>query len=140
MRGVVGYVPGVFDLFHVGHLDVLRRAAAGCDRLVVGVLSDEAAEAAYGTRPVVPLIERLEIIANVRDVARAVPLDDPAPLAALDELGFAVLFCGHEPPLPGLDALADREVRVERFDGVAETGSAALRAALRDGSPRTSVA
>ena len=94
MHGVIGFAPGVFDLFHVGHLDVLRRSARLCDRLVVGVWSDELAERVHGTRPVVPQLERMEIVANVRhvdDVVRTEVLrmellvDDLALLARADE-------------------------------------------------------
>ncbi|GAA2421974.1 adenylyltransferase/cytidyltransferase family protein [Actinomadura vinacea] len=147
MQGVVGYSPGVFDLFHVGHLDLLRRAAAGCDRLVAGVLTDELAAELHGVRPAVPLIERMEIVANVRQVADVVPLGEAGLHRAWRSLAFDRLFTGAPDGFAAGDAeraLAGTGVRVVRFDGLAETGSPVLRGALRGArhgsGPRTSVA
>ncbi|MFC9976902.1 adenylyltransferase/cytidyltransferase family protein [Spirillospora sp. NPDC127200] len=143
MDEVVGYAPGVFDLFHVGHLDVLDRAAAVCDRLVVGVLGDEAAERLTGARPVVPLIERMEIVGAVRQVAEVVAVRDLDPAAAHAELGFTVAFAGCADAWsgPALEAaLAGTGVRVVAFTGVAETASPVLRAALAGFEHEESVA
>ena len=147
MQGVVGYSPGVFDLFHVGHLDLLRRAEAGCDRLVVGVLADELAAELHGVRPVVPLIERMEIVRNVRHVDEVVAVTEPGLRAAWETLAFDRLFTGCADGVPAEEAereLAGTEVRVVCFEGLAETSSAVLRGALagvRHGSgAETSVA
>ncbi|SFC68464.1 adenylyltransferase/cytidyltransferase family protein [Streptomyces aidingensis] len=69
---LVGYAPGVYDLFHIGHLNVLRHARSQCDYLIAGVVADEAAEQAKGRPPVVPLVERLEIVRSIRFVDAAV--------------------------------------------------------------------
>ena len=66
--GLIGYTAGVFDLFHIGHLNLLRASRAKCDHLVVGVTTDELAERRKGARPVMPLIERMEIVQSVRYV------------------------------------------------------------------------
>ena len=65
MSGVIGYAPGAYDLFHVGHLNVLRQAREHCDVLVAGVVADEICELTKGVRPFVPLVERLEIVRSV---------------------------------------------------------------------------
>jgi glycerol-3-phosphate cytidylyltransferase len=65
MSGVIGYAPGAYDLFHVGHLNVLRQAREHCDVLVAGVVADEICELTKGVRPLVPLEERLEIVRSV---------------------------------------------------------------------------
>lgn len=70
---VVGYAPGVYDMFHVGHLNILRRARLGCDYLIAGVVTDEVVEQIKGRRPVVPLFERLEIVQAVRGSTRRSP-------------------------------------------------------------------
>lgn len=62
VRVPVGYVSGVFDMFHVGHLNLIRRARARCDVLVVGVLRDDAATTSKGRAPVIPQHERLDIV------------------------------------------------------------------------------
>ena len=57
----IGYAPGAFDLFHIGHLNLLRNARTQRDYLIVGVVTDASLELSKGTRPIVPLEERLEI-------------------------------------------------------------------------------
>lgn len=60
---IVGYAPGAYDLFHVGHLRLLERARERCDVLVVGVVNDDLAEQQRGERPAVPLAERMAVVA-----------------------------------------------------------------------------
>lgn len=96
MPTVVGYVPGVFDMFHVGHLNILRNARLACDRLIAGVVTDERAEAAKGKSPVVPAAERLEIVRSVRYVDEAVLEDVPEKLAMWERLRFDVLIKGDD--------------------------------------------
>jgi glycerol-3-phosphate cytidylyltransferase len=64
----IGYAPGAFDLFHIGHLNLLRQAKERCDFLIAGVAADEVLMQHKGIMPVVPLAERLEIVRNVRFV------------------------------------------------------------------------
>lgn len=92
----VGYAPGVYDLFHVGHLNILRHARSRCDYLVAGVVSDEMAELAKGRRPVVPLIERLEIVRSVRFVDDAFVETVPEKLETWDRVRFDVIFKGDD--------------------------------------------
>lgn len=68
----VGYVPGVFDMFHIGHLNILRASRERCDRLIAGVVTDEVVETMKGYRPIVPLDERMEILRAVRFVDEVV--------------------------------------------------------------------
>ena len=65
---VVGYAAGAFDLFHVGHLNILRQAKRHCDYLIAGVVSDEMLEVTKGRAPVVPAAERAEIVSHVKFV------------------------------------------------------------------------
>lgn len=65
---VVGYVSGVFDMFHIGHLNIIRRARMHCDYLIAGVVTDDVVERAKGKPPIVPLEERMAIVAALRDV------------------------------------------------------------------------
>jgi glycerol-3-phosphate cytidylyltransferase len=92
----VGYAPGVYDLFHVGHLNILRHARSRCDFLVAGVVSDAMAERAKGRRPVVPLVERLEIVRSVRYVDAAFVETGPDKLATWRQVRFDVLFKGDD--------------------------------------------
>lgn len=68
----IGYVPGVFDLFHIGHLNILKRARAQCDFLIAGVVIDSAVEKMKGYRPIVPFEERIEIVRSIDCVDEAV--------------------------------------------------------------------
>lgn len=92
----IGYAPGAFDLFHIGHLNLLRRAKARCDYLIAGVVSDEVLFKYKGVTPVIPLAERLEIVRNVRcvDAAHAAMTNDK--LKIWKDLGFNILFKGDD--------------------------------------------
>jgi glycerol-3-phosphate cytidylyltransferase len=92
----IGYAPGVYDMFHIGHLNILRQAAARCDFLIAGVVSDEMAEKAKGRRPVIPLAERLEIVQSIDCVDRAWPEMVPDKLDTWREVGFDILFKGDD--------------------------------------------
>jgi glycerol-3-phosphate cytidylyltransferase len=92
----VGYAPGVFDLFHVGHLNILRHAKEHCDVLIAGVVSDEMLLETKGRLPVVPLAERVEIIRSLRMVDEAVPETVPEKLQVWNELRFDVIFKGDD--------------------------------------------
>jgi glycerol-3-phosphate cytidylyltransferase len=92
----IGYAPGVYDMFHVGHLNILRQAAARCDRLIAGVVSDEMALLAKGRRPVVPLAERMEIVASIDCVDGVWAETVPDKVETWRSVGFHVLFKGDD--------------------------------------------
>ncbi len=92
----VGYAPGVFDMFHIGHLNILRNASQQCDYLIVGVVSDEIALVAKGDPPVVPLPERLEIVRSVRYVDEAVAETEPDKVAVWRRLHFDMIIKGDD--------------------------------------------
>jgi glycerol-3-phosphate cytidylyltransferase len=92
----VGYVPGVYDMFHVGHLNVLRNARLACDFLIAGVVSDERALDAKGKTPVVPVAERLEIVRSIRYVDDAVIEDVAEKLDMWRQLRFDVIIKGDD--------------------------------------------
>ncbi|MFP8964496.1 adenylyltransferase/cytidyltransferase family protein [Streptomyces nanhaiensis] len=92
----VGYAPGVYDLFHVGHLNILRHARNRCDYLVAGVVSDEMARQAKGRPPVVPLTERLEIVRSIRFVDAAFVETVPDKLETWRQVRFDAIFKGDD--------------------------------------------
>lgn len=92
----VGYAPGVYDLFHIGHLNMLRNARQFCDHLIAGVLTDEQAARAKGAAPVVPLEERLDIVGSIRFVDQAVAEDVPHKLEMWERLRFDVIIKGDD--------------------------------------------
>jgi glycerol-3-phosphate cytidylyltransferase len=95
MSKVIGYASGVFDLFHIGHLNLLKHASAQCDYLVAGVLTDEVA-GHKGHAPVVPLQERMEIVSAVQYVDEVVEDTTLEKMEAWRQVGFHRLFKGED--------------------------------------------
>lgn len=93
---IVGYVPGGFDMLHIGHLNILRAARERCDRLVVGVTTDEALIAMKGRAPVVPHHERMELVAHLRFVDDVVTDVSQDKREAWRRHPFDVLFKGDD--------------------------------------------
>jgi len=91
---VTGYVPGVFDMFHIGHLNILRRSRERCDWLIAGVVDDDAVERMKGYRPVVPFEERLEIVSSNRFVDEAFADHSSDKRLVWKKRKFDVLFKG----------------------------------------------
>lgn len=91
-----GYTTGVFDMFHIGHLNILRRAKERCEHLIVGVSTDELVEEYKHKTPIIPFDERVEIVKAIRYVDEVVPQKDRDKIAAFDRLGFDVIFVGDD--------------------------------------------
>ncbi|MHA7264217.1 adenylyltransferase/cytidyltransferase family protein [Arthrobacter sp. TMN-37] len=131
----VGYAAGAFDLFHIGHLNLLRHARTQCDYLIAGVVSDELCEANKGMRPLIPLTERLEIVGSLSCVDEAVPEVLPDKLDTWKQLGFNVFFKGDDwrGTAKGRhleEAFAAVGVEVVYFPYTVHTSSTALRRTL----------
>ncbi|WP_454301201.1 adenylyltransferase/cytidyltransferase family protein [Salana multivorans] len=92
----VGYVPGGFDMLHIGHLNILRAARERCDRLIVGVATDESLTAMKGQPPVVPHRERMELVAHLRFVDDVVTDISQDKREAWYRHPFDVLFKGDD--------------------------------------------
>jgi glycerol-3-phosphate cytidylyltransferase len=135
MSSVVGYAPGAYDLFHVGHLNLLRRAAEQCDYLIAGVVSDEVLVQTKGRAPVVPLVERLEIVRNLRIVDEVHAEVVPDKLETWRQVGFDVIFKGDDWRGTEKGRRLERDfasvgVEVRYFPYTVHTSSTALRRAL----------
>ena len=92
----VGYTTGVYDLFHIGHLNILKRAKEHCDYLIVGVSTDEVVESYKGKKPVIPFSERIEIVKAIRYVDEVIPQTSMDKMEAWEKLHFDVLFHGSD--------------------------------------------
>jgi glycerol-3-phosphate cytidylyltransferase len=94
----IGYIAGVFDLFHVGHLNLLRKAKDKCEYLIVGVLADELVMHFKNKMPCIPFNERAEIIENIKCVDRAVKvtMDNIDKIEAWKLYHFDCLFSGDD--------------------------------------------
>lgn len=91
----VGYTTGVFDLFHVGHLNIIKRAREMCDFLIVGVTTDELVSY-KDARVVIPYNERLQIIESIKYVDKAVPQKTMDKMEAWRKFQFDVMFVGSD--------------------------------------------
>ncbi|MCU1473159.1 adenylyltransferase/cytidyltransferase family protein [Amnibacterium sp.] len=92
----IGYAAGAFDLFHIGHLNLLRHAKSECDHLIAGVVSDEMLERTKGITPVIPLGERLEIVRHIAFVDEARPETLADKLDTWREVRFTHFFKGDD--------------------------------------------
>ena len=92
---IIGYTTGVYDLFHIGHLNLLKNAKGMCDKLIVGVTIDELVEY-KGKRAMIPFEDRIEIVRSIKYVDAAVPQYDMDKLTACKKLGASVLFVGDD--------------------------------------------
>lgn len=92
---IIGYTTGVYDLFHIGHLNLLKNAKAMCDKLVVGVTVDELVTY-KGKRAMIPYEDRIEIVRSCQYVDAAVPQYDMDKLTACKKLGASMLFVGDD--------------------------------------------
>ena len=92
---IIGYTTGVYDLFHIGHLNLLKNAKAMCDKLIVGVTVDELVAYKH-KKAMIPFEERIEIVRSVKYVDAAVPQYDMDKLTACKKLGAQILFVGDD--------------------------------------------
>ena len=132
---ITGYVPGVFDMFHVGHLNIVKAARQECDYLIVGAVSDEVVGRVKGRPPVVPLEERMQILSELRAVDEVVVDDHADKFDAWQELHYDVIFKGDDwrDTAKGdkLEAeLASVGARIHYFPYTRHTSSTQLRQAL----------
>lgn len=93
---IIGYTTGVYDMFHIGHLNILRRAKEQCDFLIVGVSTDELVEHDKHKTPIIPFEERLSIIESIKYVDKVVPQTDKNKFGAWEKLKFNKMFVGSD--------------------------------------------
>lgn len=92
----IGYTTGVYDMFHIGHLNILRRAKEQCDFLVVGVTTDELCYSRKQKYPIINEQERMAIVEAVRYVDKVVPQVDMEKIRPVKELGADAVFVGSD--------------------------------------------
>ncbi len=95
-KKIIGYTSGVFDMFHVGHLNILKRAKANCDYLIVAVCSDELAYKLKGKWPVIPCKDRIEILRSICYVDEVVIETTSDKLEAWEQYRYDILFKGDD--------------------------------------------
>lgn len=132
---MIGYVPGAWDMFHVGHLNIIERARRLCDRLIVGVVTDEVLYAAKNKYPIVPLAERMEVVASLVLVDEVVTDFASDKLDAWRRYQFDVIFKGDDWRGTAKGDKLERDmasvgVEVQYFPYTAHTSSSVLRSIL----------
>lgn len=93
---IIGYTTGVYDMFHIGHLNILRRAKEQCDYLIVGVSTDELVQHDKNKTPIIPFDERIQIVESIKFVDKVVPQVDKNKFAAWEKLHFDKMFVGSD--------------------------------------------
>ena len=93
---IIGYTTGVYDMFHIGHLNVIRKAKEQCDYLIVGISTDELAEKEKHKTPVIPYEERVAIVSALKYVDQVVPQPDKDKVAAWKRYHFNKMFVGSD--------------------------------------------
>ncbi|MCI6652059.1 MAG: adenylyltransferase/cytidyltransferase family protein [Ruminococcus sp.] len=95
-KKIIGYTTGVYDMFHIGHLNVLRNAKAKCDYLIVGVSTDELVQQEKNKTPVIPYDERKAIVEAIKYVDEVVPQNDKNKFGAWEKYHFDKMFVGSD--------------------------------------------
>lgn len=93
---VIGYTTGVFDMFHIGHLNILRRAKEQCDYLIVGVSTDELVMHEKNKMPIIPFEDRCKIVEAIRYVDQVVSQPDKNKIEAWKKFHFNKMFVGSD--------------------------------------------
>ena len=92
----IGYTAGVYDMFHIGHLNILKRAKEQCEYLIVAVSTDELVEKTKNKRPIIPYEERKQIVEAIKYVDKVVPQENKDKIAAYKKYHYDAMFVGDD--------------------------------------------
>lgn len=131
---IIGYTTGVYDLFHIGHLNLLKNAKGLCDKLIVGVSIDELVAYKH-KKAIIPFEERIEIVRNIKYVDAAIPQENIDKFEAWKKLHYDVLFVGDDwYATPSWEEMEERlkgvGVRIVYFPYTKTTSSTVIRDTL----------
>jgi glycerol-3-phosphate cytidylyltransferase len=96
MKKMIGYTTGVFDMFHIGHLNILKQAKEHCDYLIVGVSTDDLVISYKHKKPIIPFEDRIAIVSAIKYVDMAVPQIDRNKISAYEKWHFDKMFVGDD--------------------------------------------
>ncbi|MDB5018997.1 MAG: glycerol-3-phosphate cytidylyltransferase [Pedobacter sp.] len=135
MGKTIGYTTGVFDLFHIGHLNILKNARKQCDELIVGITTDELCYELKNKMPIIPFSERVAILEALRIVDRVVPQITIDEIHDCERFHFHKIFKGSDwkgsPKWDNLEVqFAQFGVEVVYFDYTETTSSSLIRSIL----------
>ena len=136
-KKIIGYTTGVFDMFHIGHLHLLKKAKNRCDYLIVGVSTDNLVESYKNKTPIIPFEHRLEIVSSLKFVDEVIAVAHRDKLQAFFDVGYDVLFVGDD--WQGSDifnslekSLEKHNAKVEYFPYTKEVSSSKFRDILQN--------
>lgn len=136
-KKIIGYTTGVFDMFHIGHLHLLKKAKNRCDYLIVGISTDELVESYKKKTPIIPFEHRLEIVSALKFVDEVVAITHRDKYQSFLDVGYDVLFVGDD--WKGTDIfntlesqLSKQGATVEYFPYTKEVSSTKFREILQD--------
>lgn len=92
----IGYTQGVYDLFHIGHLNLLNNAKAQCDYLIVGVNSDQLVKSYKNKTPIINEMDRAEIVRNIKAVDKCIIVDSLDKIKLSNTIHFNAIFIGND--------------------------------------------
>lgn len=132
---IIGYTAGVFDMFHVGHLNILKQAKENCDYLIVAVSTDELVSSYKGKQPVISLQDRMEVLKAIKYVDEVVVQVNRDKIQAFEKIKFDVMFVGDDWKgnkmfIEVENYLNDNNARVHFFPYTEKVSSTKLRAIL----------
>lgn len=137
MSKIIGYTAGVFDLFHIGHLNLLKKAKENCDFLIVGVNSDKLVKEYKKKTPIIPQEERMEIIKALKFADQVVLVNNRDKLDAYKKYKFNRIFVGddwknHPSYLVSQKQLTPYNVEFVFFPYTKTTSSTLIRKVIED--------
>ena len=132
---IIGYTTGVYDLFHIGHLNILNKSKNVCDKLIVGVTTDELMMTYKNKKSVIPYEERSEIVSNIKCVDVVVPQVSMNKIDAWKKLKFNIMFVGddwHDTPKWNIieEELKKQDVKIVYFPYTKGTSSTIINDTL----------
>jgi len=135
-KKIIGYTTGVFDMFHIGHLHLLKKAKNRCDYLIVGISTDELVESYKGKIPIIPFEHRLEIVSALKFVDEVVAITHRDKYQSFLDVGYDVLFVGDDWRGTDIfntleDKLSEHNATVEYFPYTKEVSSTKFRKILQ---------
>lgn len=117
-KKIVGYTTGVYDMFHIGHLHLLKKAKNHCDYLIVGVSTDELVTSYKNKTPIIPFEHRLEIVSSLKFVDEVVAVTHRDKKQSFKDVGYDVLFVGDD--WKGSEIFNDLEKFLEEYGSKVE--------------------
>jgi glycerol-3-phosphate cytidylyltransferase len=117
-KKIIGFTTGVYDMFHIGHLHLLKKAKNRCDYLIVGVSTDELVQEYKNKTPIIPFEHRLEIISSLKFVDEVVAITHRDKKQTYLDVGYDVLFVGDD--WKGSDVFNDMESFLKEHDARVE--------------------